>query len=91
MDRLEQKLYDYMLQKDVPPEIAKPAAEECARRFQRNVLLGAGAGIAVGALSRNPGTILMGVVVGGFSGTATLIGSPSCQQVRDAAFKLTGL
>jgi hypothetical protein len=70
--------------------IAKPAAMECARRFQSKFLLGAGAGFAVGVLTRNPAAILMGIAAGSFSGTAILIASPSCQEVRNAALKLAG-
>ena len=88
---LEQKFYDFMIEKDVPPEMAKSVAEECARRIQNSALVGTAAGLTVGLLTMNPGTLLMGAATGGLLGTATLIGSPSCQEVRDAAFKLNGL
>ena len=88
MDILEQQLYDFMIEKDVPASIAKAAAVECARRVERNALLGATAGLFAGYCTGNPAAILMGVAGAGFAGTATLIASPSCQQVRDAASRI---
>ena len=88
MGILEQRLYDYMIDRDVPPSVARSAAEECARRIERNAALGAAGGLALGYLTGNPATILMGLAGAGFGGAATLLASPSCEQVRDAASKI---
>lgn len=88
MGILEQRLYDYMIDRDVPPLVAQSAAEECARRMERNAVLGAAGGFAVGFLTANPGAILMGLAGAGFGGAATLLASPSCEQVREAASQI---
>src|SRR5580692_6280179 len=53
MGILEERLYDYMIDRDVPPLVAQSAAEECARRMERNAVLGAAGGLAIGYLTAN--------------------------------------
>jgi len=89
MNPLEQRLYDYMVGKEVPADLARKAAEECARRYISTFILGAARGLGPEVFSGNPAVTLMGVVRGNFRWASTIIGAPSTHQVRDAATKLT--
>jgi hypothetical protein len=89
MNPLEQRLYEYMVGKGVPADIARKATEECARRFISNFILGTATGLGPEAFSANPAVTLLGVARGSFRELETVVGSPSSLQVRDAANKLT--
>jgi hypothetical protein len=88
MDPLEQKLREFMVTNGVTPTVAETAAQKCASAVKTNAFLGATVGFTLGMATSNPGSLIIAVVTGGFAGAGTLLGSPSCQEVRDAALKI---
>jgi hypothetical protein len=88
MNIVEQKLYEYMLSAEVPPDVAEKAAQECASRITRNASIAFGTGVGVTLLTKNPAALIVGAVVGSMAGLGTLAVFPSCVDVREAAIKL---
>jgi phosphotransferase system glucose/maltose/N-acetylglucosamine-specific IIC component len=88
MNIVEQKMYDYLLSINVPSDVAERAAQECGSRITRNASIAFGTGVAISLITQNPGALIVGAGVGSLVGFGTLVVSPSCSEVREAAFRL---
>jgi hypothetical protein len=89
MNPLENSLRNYMIERGISPDVADRAAKRCAGAIERNAVLFGLLGGAVCALAQDPGALLCAVAAGSVAGVGTLLISPSCQEVREAAFKLS--
>jgi hypothetical protein len=88
MDGLEQQLFDFMIKNGVVTGEARKAAEACGQLVRSQATKGAMVGLLVGGRTLNLAMVLMGLASGAGFGAAALMGSPSCAEVREAAYRM---
>ncbi len=77
----------FMLENGVNAHIAKQAADNCIENALKNALGAGTIATLIGYATGNPGALLMGATIGAGAGAITILKSPSCKDVRSAAFE----
>ncbi|MFO0826531.1 MAG: hypothetical protein U0572_00125 [Phycisphaerales bacterium] len=83
----EDTMVDLLMRNGVDSSSAHTLAQACASSIDKGTVAGFGVGLGVGLATSNPGTLLLALLMGGAGAGLAAAGSPSCSEVREAAFR----
>lgn len=87
-EMIKNSLEKYMLKNGVPAADASLAAQRCSKAMTSSAKKGALAGLTIGLATTNPGALVMAVAGAGGGAALSMMGSPACAKVREAAFQI---